>query len=109
MRKLESEMLNAIKSFTPWSEGNTCFHRMAGTSEGWELVLHGNVIALFDQGSKTPNLPTYISLAGYPTKTTQSRLNCLDGVNVRIKNGVPYLNGRKIDVDGYWSPNNMSY
>ena len=109
MRKIESDMVESIRNFKPFSEQNTVFHRQAGTESGWELVLHGNVIATFDQKGKHPTIPIYVSLAGYPTKTTCSRLNALEEVNVKIKGGVPYLNGREIDVDGFWSPCNLNY
>lgn len=108
MRKIESELCNAIRNFRPFHKDNTAFVRMAGTEEGWQLCLHGNPIACFDQDGKNPTIPTYVSLAGYPTRTTCSRLNALEEVNVRIKGGVPYLNGREIDVDGWWSPCNLS-
>ena len=107
MRKIEKELRDAIKYRYPFSKQNTVFHRMANTDEGWELVLHGNPIACFDGGSKYYPIPTYVSLAGWPTKTTCSRLNALDGVELRIKKGVPYLNGREIEADGWWSPNNL--
>lgn len=109
MRKIEEELRDAINYQRPFSKGNTVFHRMANTDEGWELVLHGNPIASFDGGSATYPIPTYISFAGWPTKTTASRLNSLPGVCVSIRNGVPYLNGREIDADGWWSPGNLNY
>lgn len=106
MRKIELALAGAIHTFTPFSSGNTVFHRMTNTDDGWELVLHGSVIATFDQKARDPTIPTYISLAGWPTKTTCSRLNVLDGVRVNIKNGIPYLNGKEIEADGWWNPRN---
>lgn len=106
MRKIDLAVAGATRTFTPFSGGNTVFHRTANTDDGWELVLHGHVIATFDQKGKDPTIPTYISLAGYPTRTTCSRLNALDGVHVNIKNGMPYLNGKEIEADGWWNPRN---
>ena len=106
MHKIDLAVSGAVHTFTPFSGGNTVFHRMANTDDGWELVLHGNVIATFDQKGKDPTIPTYISLAGYPTRTTCARLNALDGVRVNIKDGTPYLNGKEIEADGWWNPRN---
>ena len=109
MRKIEEELRDAINYQRPFSKGNTVFHRQANTEYGWELVLHGNPIASFDAGSATYPIPKYISFAGWPTKTTTSRLNALPGVCVNVRKGVPYLNGREIDANGWWSPNNLNY
>lgn len=104
MRKIDLAIAGAVHTFKPFSGGNTVFHRMANTNDGWELVLHGHVIATFDQKGKDPTIPTYISLAGHPTRTTCARLNALDGVSVNIKDGTPYLNGKEIESDGWWDP-----
>lgn len=106
MRKIDLAVSGAVHTFTPFSGGNTVFHRQANTEDGWELVLHGNVIATFDQKGNYPTMPTYINLCGHPTRTTCARLNCLDGVSVKIKNGIPYLNGKEIESDGWWNPRN---
>lgn len=106
MRKIELAVSGAVHTFTPFSSGNTVFHRQANSEDGWELVLHGNVIATFDRKGEHPTIPTYINLCGYPTKTTCARLNCLDGVSVNIKRGIPYLNGKKIEANGWWNPRN---
>lgn len=106
MRKIDLAVSGAVHTFTPFSGGNTVFHRQANTEDGWELVLHGHVIATFDQKGDYPTMPTYINLCGYPTKTTCARLNALDGVSVKIKNGVPYLNGKQIEAEGWWNPRN---
>lgn len=109
MRKINLAIAGAVHTFTPFSGGNTVFHRQAdvNSSAVWELVLHGHPIAIFNQASRTPTIPEYVSLAGYPTKTTCARLNSLDGVSVKVKNGTPYLNGREIDPNGWWSPCNL--
>ena len=109
MRKIELALAGAVHNFKPFSGGNTVFHRRAdvNSSAVWELVLHGHPIAIFNEFSKTPTIPEYVSFAGWPTRTTCSRLNALDGVHVNIKNGVPYVNGREVDKDGWWSPGNL--
>lgn len=103
MRKIEKKLNEAIVNMKPFSGGNTVFHQtMFGK---WELVLHGNTIAVFDPGSRHYPTPKSISFAGWLSKTTCSRLNSLPGVSVRIKNGKPYLNGFEINSDEMWSPN----
>lgn len=102
MRKIEENILDAIWAWEPFCKGSTCFNRQAGTSDGWELSLHGNVIAYFDRGSKFPQIPVYITLAGWNTHTTRSRLNALNGVNVKVKAGKIYLNGEEIDDTHIW-------
>lgn len=103
MRKIESQLRESIRNFKPFHKDNTVFSRMPGTEEGWLLLLHGNAIATFDQGGKHPTIPTYISFAGWDTKTTCSRLNSLDGVHICHKNFTPYLNGVEIDVNGWFN------
>lgn len=107
MRKIQAELLTAIMLKRPFSKQNTVFARIPDTDKGWQVLLHGNPIATFDAGDRRYPIPTYISLAGYQTKTTCSRLNALPGVEVRVKGGVPYLNGREIEADGWWSPRSL--
>ena len=102
MRKIEKELVEAVTYFEPFTKGNTCFHRKAGTQYCWELSLHGNVIALFSEKGKNPQVPTYVSLAGWPTKTTKSRLNSLPGVHVYTCRGIHYLNGKEISEYGFF-------
>jgi len=106
MRKIDLAVSGAVHVFKPFSGGNTVFHRRADVNSDavWELVLHGHPIAIFNQASRTPTIPEYVSLAGYQTPTTCRRLNALDGVDLRIKGGVTYLNGQEIEADGWWSP-----
>ena len=106
MRKIDLALAGAVHTFKPFSGGNTVFHRQPYSEDGWELVLHGHVIATFAQKGRCPTIPTYINLCGYPTRTTCARLNALDGVSVNIKNGIPHLNGKKIETEGWFSPRN---
>lgn len=109
MRKIESQLREAIQNFRPFSKQNTVFARDPVTEKGWVLYLHGNPIARFDQGGKYPTIPTYVSLAGWNSTTTRSRLNALDGVKIHNHDFIPYLNGREIESDGWWSPCNLNY
>lgn len=69
MRKIEREMINAINNFKPYHNDNTDVEVFTG--KGWEIRLHGHLIARME-GTKL-----YLSDCGYQTKTTKSRLNCL--------------------------------
>ena len=71
MRKIEEEMIQAVKSRTIWSKDNTMVIIDNDLLSVW---LHGNKIAWeTTQGD-------YISLCGWNTVTTRSRLNALRGV-----------------------------
>jgi len=109
MRKIESQLHEAIRNFKPFHKDNTLFTRDAWNKGKWTLYLHGNAIASFDENGKNPTIPTYVSLAGWDTKNTCSRLNSLDGVHICHKNFIPYLNGREIDLDGWWDPSNLTH
>lgn len=104
MRKIESELRDAIRDFRPFHKGNTAFVKHFGSDDIWALYLHGNHIATFNRRSDTPTIPTEISLAGWNSNTTRSRLNALDGVSVHTKNFTPYLNGHEISVYGQYDP-----
>ena len=55
------------------------------------MKLHGNTIAGTDYKG------TWITDAGWPTRTTFERLNGLDDVRVNTKKGQTYLNGQEWD------------
>ena len=68
MRKIETQMIDAINGNKCWSSGNT----QVVTNDGVSLVyLHGNKIAMVDDNSLT------IFDGGWQTPTTKSRLNAL--------------------------------
>ena len=68
MRKIETQMIDAINGNKCWSSGNT----QVVTNDGVSLVyLHGNKIAMVDDNSLT------IFDGGWQTHTTKSRLNAL--------------------------------
>jgi hypothetical protein len=70
MRKIESQMINAIQNQTDWQSANTSVH--FNEDENLSIVrLHGNKIA--EVGD------TFIRLfdGGYQSNTTKSRLNAI--------------------------------
>jgi hypothetical protein len=72
MRKIEQEMIEAIKARKDYSNDNTLVY--SGSGSGCVHVhLHGHKIAILDTIDNTLTL----SDCGYQTKTTKSRLNCL--------------------------------
>ena len=68
MRKIESEMIAAVKGDINWSKDNTSVIIEDGVSK---VYLHGNLIAEIDDVS----LKLYDG--GWQTTTTKSRLNAL--------------------------------
>ena len=68
MRKIEQQMINAIKSNTDWKLNNTEVITIEGVSF---VYLHGNQIATVDDESMT------IFDGGWQSVTTKSRLNAL--------------------------------
>ena len=85
MRKIETQMCQAIQSNIDWQNANTSVH--FDPESGVSVVrLHGNKIAEIDDNSMT------IFDGGYQSTTTKSRLNalctefCIDGECVYQKN-----------------------
>ena len=72
MRKIEEEMITAIKEARPYKKDNTKVTYDLGNNQV-VIHLHGNLIAYVD--NDVFNL--YLSDAGYRTKTTKSRLNAI--------------------------------
>ena len=68
MRKIETQMIAAIKADKNWSSGNTQVVTNMGVST---VYLHGNKIALVDDTSLT------LFDGGWQSVTTKSRLNAL--------------------------------
>jgi hypothetical protein len=66
------------------------------------LFLHGNKIAQLHD-----NEFLLISLAGYNTKTTRSRINAIlpQGYVLKSKNGRPLLNGVEINASEWYKVN----
>jgi hypothetical protein len=83
MRKIEQDMISALKSSTNVSVDNT-------TVSCGEVFLHGHKIADLTEDGKVK-----INFCGWVTKTTTSRLNTIltsfTNYRVGIKNGQPVL------------------
>jgi len=68
MRKIETQMIAAIKADKNWSSGNTQVVTNMGVST---VYLHGNKIAMVDDTSLT------LFDGGWQSNTTKSRLNAI--------------------------------
>ena len=68
MRKIETQMIQAIEDNTNWTSANTCVTLEDGISK---VYLHGNLIAEIDEDSMK------LYDGGYQSKTTKSRLNVI--------------------------------
>jgi hypothetical protein len=88
-RKITQEAVNAFYNNRRFNKSNMSVDI---TDDGQTLLkLHGNIIAgINSQG-------TWITDAGWPTRTTFERLNGLDDVRVNTKKGQMYLNGQEWD------------
>ena len=102
MRKIETQMIDAIKGNKNWSSKNTQVVTNMGVST---VYLHGNKIAMIDDTSMT------IFDGGWQTTTTKSRLNalcdefCIAGEGVFQKDFAWYvrlftgaINGQKVFI-----------
>lgn len=89
MRKLTKKVIEALEEGKNEAIGNTYVSDNT-------LYLFGNSI-IKKEGDKT-----LVRLAGYNTRTTRERINGLQhvgySVDVICKNGVPYINGNKMDT-----------
>ena len=70
MRKIETQMNQALRSFSNWSSGNTT---VTSTKEEMLVHLHGNHIATVNKATMTINLFD----GGWQSNTTKSRLNAI--------------------------------
>ena len=70
MRKIEQQMIAAVKNNINWSSANTTVHFNEETGESI-VRLHGNKIAVVSDNDMT------IFDGGYQSVTTKSRLNAL--------------------------------
>lgn len=87
MRKIEEEMLEAIRKQRNFKRGNT---RVRTGRNFSNVYLHGNHIAIITATTKKFNM------CGWNSVTTRSRLNAL-GANVCQRKFTPYHNGEAID------------
>lgn len=82
-RKIEQQMIAAIREGRSWQSGNT-------TVCGNAVSLHGHHIAtILPDGTANPNRETF---RRWPTATTRSRLRAL-GIDASIKRGVAMVDG----------------
>ena len=93
MRKIEKEVIGAFIKGDSKAAGNTqsVFNQ---ATRNLDLLLHGNRIATMSNRDGVKKL--WVSNAGWPTRTTQSRLNALFRLldmpeHVYTKGGVQYL------------------
>ena len=101
MRKIEQQMVNALMCGKGWRKDNTIVtarHKSVTEYEA-HVFLHNNKIAVLffqDMGRSYPT-SINISLRGFNTRTTRSRLNALLQAFVRSRSGIycknfePYL------------------
>ena len=68
MRKIESNLINALRVGREFKSGNTTIDN---TDHGQVIRLHGNKIAQLD------GTTLYLTSAGWETTTTKSRLNAI--------------------------------
>ena len=102
MRKIETQMIQAIKDNTNWTSANTCVTLEDGISK---VYLHGNLIAKVGDDFVT------IFDGGWQSNTTKSRLNaiinefcCAFTDGVFQKDFAWYIRDNKVThdfVDGY--------
>ena len=111
MRKIETQMNNAIKSQKNWAGSNTTVITEDNESR---VMLHGNHIATYNHTLKELELFD----GGWQSNTTKSRLNALCaefamGFNVFQKNfnwfisdfsgtAKPFFDGAIVDYNGCW-------
>lgn len=92
MRKIESNMVSAIRAGRNWKSGNTEV-RVVPEYNITGVYLHGNHIANVALSKLT------VTLAGWNTNTTRSRVSALchafgRSLGVSNRDRVPYLIGR---------------
>ena len=70
MRKIETQMNQALRTFSNWSSGNTT---VTSTKEEMRVHLHGNHIGTLNKATMELNLFD----GGWQSNTTKSRLNAI--------------------------------
>lgn len=95
MRKIEKQMIDAIKQRKNWQGSNTTVTHHAKDSgiSFCQVMLHGNHIAdIWDAGLNGEMFPILDTFRNWPTRTTVSRLRAL-GINANIRKGQPCIDG----------------
>jgi|FLMP01.1.fsa_nt_emb hypothetical protein len=105
MRKIEQQMIEAIKANKNWKGGNTEVDVMwdSPCKIRTNIYLHGNHIAIVHQdrkfgliyGQPWEVIPMRRTFHDWPTPTTRSRLRAL-GIDASIKNGCATLDGEEV-------------
>ena len=99
MRKIERQMVEAIRNGRDMHVANT---RVLCNGNAWTVTLHGNLIA-----ERTSDGIMRITLAGWNTPTTRSRVNAILSAfsscantgypwHISCRQFVPHLNGQPI-------------
>jgi hypothetical protein len=90
MTKITEEAAKAFKIGKNYKSGNT---RVELVDDEWRMYLFGNLIIkrIFND--------TYVTIAGYPTRTTLERLSAF--IPVRVKKGEMFVNNKP--WDGFWT------
>ena len=103
MRQIEKQMVAAIKARKNFKSGNTEVTMTRNENLGTctaTLYLQDNHIAKLSFGPD--NVEAQITLAGWNTNTTRSRLNAF-GVGVYQCNWAPYHNGKAISSTDWYT------
>lgn len=123
MRKIEQNMITAIRNLKPFNSGNTTVSVTSDPRDvkGHEInvYLHGNHIARLWYSNVAGGARNMrVSLAGWNTQTTRSRISALigvfarigrwpDGTGVSTRKGQAYIhdaNGKRPIDDNGWYP-----
>ena len=91
MRKIEKQMIEAIRSGDNWKSANT---EVVITDDTANVYLHGHHIATVCSAIDC-TLPNRQTFREWPTATTRSRLRAL-GVDASIKNFQACIDGRAL-------------
>ena len=98
MRKIEADILNAVKANCAIVTANTVVRKGPA---GLTVLLHGNAVAQEMNGTWAFNL------AGWNTPTTRSRINAIRGwlglERVRCKDGCALVGKREVPTEGWWA------
>lgn len=94
MRKIEMEMIAAIKAGKEWTKANTRVHPIIG---GMEVQLHGNTLGVYGDigGGHYEFIVNRETFKRYPTATTRSRLRAL-GIDASGRNFKACINGQEL-------------
>lgn len=102
MRKIEKEMIAAIRRGEGFTQGNTAV-LWNESRNAFYVSLFGNTIARGEipwDSDGTAYKVTAVNLCGWNKSTTRSRLRAL-GVPVTTKGGTPYIGKNEIPEDGW--------